>query len=338
MQKGTENEAPTPWVRHWNTAKKNRPVWRRPMPNSLTFAGFPRCDRLDALAADIAIIGIPHGTPYRPGETSPSAASPDAVRSASARYATMRDNHDFDLNGPLLAGRPIRVVDCGDVPGDPADPEGNRHRATEAVKTILDADAIPIVLGGDDSIAIPFFRAFDGQGPITLIQVDAHIDWRDEVDGVKDGYSSTMRRASEMAWIDRIIQAGMRGVGSAGKSELRDAAAAGAQIASARELHADGISQVLDRISPAADCLLTLDCDGLDPAVMPGVNAPVPGGLTYWQLIDLIHGIAQKAGLIGVDIVELAPDKDIGRISVLTTVRILFNIIGALARSHRFHP
>ncbi len=301
----------------------------------LTFAGFPPCD-VTSLSADIALIGIPHGTLYEPGKASPSAQSPAAIRAASHRYASMLDNWDFDLNGPLLAGRSIRVVDCGDVPGNPGDSEGNRRRATEAVQVILNGGAVPIALGGDDSIAIPFFRAFHDRGPITLIQVDAHIDWRDAVHGVKEGYSSTMRRASEMGWIDTLIQVGMRGVGSAGESELKDAKAAGAQIITARDLHAGGIDQVLDRIPAEAQCLLTLDCDGLDPAIMPGVNAPAPGGIGYWQIVDVIHGIARKATLIGVDLVELAPEKDIGGLSALTAVRILFNIIGALARSDRF--
>ena len=306
------------------------------MAQATTFAGFPAGDPVEGLTADIAIIGIPHGTPYDNGESGPSSESPAAIRAASARYAAMRDNHDFDLGGPLLDNRPIRVVDCGDVPGDPADPAGNRKRATAAVQAVLNAGAIPIALGGDDSIPIPFFRAYRQHGPITLIQVDAHIDWRDDVRGIKEGYSSTMRRASEMDWIETIVQVGMRGVGSAGEPELQDALAAGAQLFTARQLHTGGIGQVLEQIPAGSRCLITLDFDGLDPTIMPAVNAPAPGGIGYWQLIDLIHGIAQKTDLIGVDLVEMAPEKDIGNLSALTAVRILFNIIGALARSDRF--
>ncbi len=306
------------------------------MAEASTFAGFPAVASPEDLTADIAIIGIPHGTPYDDGP-GPSSKSPAAIRAASARYAAMRDNHDFDLGGPLLDNRPVRVVDCGDVPGDPADPAGNRERATAAVRAILDAGAIPIVLGGDDSIPIPFFRAYEAHGPITLIQVDAHIDWRDDVRGIKEGYSSTMRRASEMDWIEKIIQVGMRGVGSAGEAELRDALAAGARIFTARQLHTGGIGQVLEPIPAASRCLITLDFDALDPTIMPAVNAPSPGGIGYWQLIDLIHAIAQKTDLIGIDLVEMTPDKDIGRLSALTAVRIIFNIIGALVRSGPLH-
>ncbi len=305
------------------------------MTEKTTFAGFPARPPGEDLTADIAIIGIPHGTPYEANGPGPSSQSPAAIRSASIRYAAMRGNHDFDLGGPLLNHRAIRVVDCGDVPGDPGDPAGNRRRATNAAREILDAGAVPIVLGGDDSIPIPFFRAYEGRGPVTLIQIDAHIDWRDDVRGVKEGYSSTMRRASEMAWIDRIVQVGMRGVGSAGESELRDAQAAGVRIVTARQLHAGGVGQVLERIPAGARCLITLDFDGLDPSYMPAVNAPVPGGIGYWQLIDLIHGIARNGPLAGVDLVELAPYKDIGNLSALAAVRIIFNIIGMLARSER---
>jgi agmatinase len=306
------------------------------MNKEQTFSGFPACTNVAGLKADIAIIGIPHGTPYRLGVPSQSAPAPTAIRRATQRYSSMVDSYDFDLGGPLLDKRDIRVVDCGDVPGDPSDPAGNRKRATETIRAIIEVGAVPIVLGGDDSVPIPFFRGYEGRGPLTVVQVDAHLDWRHEVSGVTEGLSSPMRRASEMPWIDRLVQVGMRGVGSARLEEVKAATEYGVQIITAKEVHDSGVKRVLDLIPDGTDCLVTVDCDGLDPGIMPAVNAPVPGGLSYPQLLDLLHGLTEKANVHGFDLVEFVPEKDINGLAALTAARLVFNMIGLLVRSKFF--
>ena len=100
-----------------------------------------------------------------------------------------------------------------------ADPAANRAAIRAAVAKILARGAVPLVIGGDDSVPIPAFEAFHGRGPFTIVQIDAHIDWREEVAGERFGLSSTMRRASEMAQIERIVQVGQRGIGSARPGE-----------------------------------------------------------------------------------------------------------------------
>lgn len=299
-----------------------------------SFLGMPVCRDLSSLAADVAILGIPYGTPYgMHGVENDSAGAPAALRDQSARFGAEAGHHDFDLGGPLLDGQDVRIVDCGDVPGDPLDIPGNAARAQAAVRAILARAAVPIVLGGDDSVPIPVFRAFEGRGPLTLVQIDAHIDWRHEVGGVTEGYSSPMRRASEMPWIARIVQVGARGVGSARPADVRDALEYGATIITAREVHRHGIDAVLGRIPDGGDVVITIDCDGLDPSVVPGVNAPSPGGLTYFQVQDLLHGLARKGRVAGCDIVELAPSRDIDGLSALTAARLLVNLIGAMVRA-----
>lgn len=301
-----------------------------------TFAGLPAGMDLDGLAADIAIIGIPHGTPYDPGKASRCAQAPAAIRRATERYAGMLNHYDFDLGGPLLAGGRIRVVDCGDVPGDPCDPAANFKLAIEKIRSIINAGAIPIVLGGDDSIPIPFFRAYQGHAPLTLIQIDAHIDWRQEINGVTEGASSTMRRASEMPWIKMLIQVGMRGVGSARIEEVDAARAYGAEIITAKEVHAKGVERISNLVPNGTPCLVTIDCDGLDPSIMPAVNAPVPGGLSYLQVTDLLHALAKKADIRGFDLVEFVPDKDLNGLGALTAARIVWNMLGVLVRYKHF--
>lgn len=176
-----------------------------------SFHDFPICSDLETLDADIAILGIPYGDPYSMDEASNDQVNaPTSIRRYCERALRGLDRWDFDIGGTLLDGRPIKVVDCGDVRGDPNDLASNRQRAEEAVRKILAAGALPIILGGDHGIPIPVFRAYEGHGPVTLVQVDAHVDWRDHMNGVREGLSSPIRRASEMDHIGEIYQIGPR--------------------------------------------------------------------------------------------------------------------------------
>ncbi len=296
-----------------------------------SFLGFERCSDLNRLTADIAIIGASIATPYASLGTY-AAASPHAIRIGAADFVSAVNHFDFDLGGPLLGDAGITAVDCGDLAGDAESPIQNRERITQAARTILDRGAIPIVLGGDDSVPIPVFQAFEGRGEFTILQVDAHIDWRDEVGGERYGLSSTMRRASEMSWIKRIVQVGARGIGSARPQDFDDARAWGAHIIPAQSLHADGVSSILKLIPDSSEVLVTIDCDGLDPAIMPAVIGPAPGGLSYWQVVTLLQGVAAKARIACFDIVEFMPERDPQGLAALTAARLVCNAIGLVAR------
>jgi len=305
--------------------------------SSGTFLNFPLCTDIDSIDADVAILGIPYGDPYSMDEvTNDSTNAPSAIRRESARLSIGLEQWDFDLGGPLLDGQNIRVVDCGDVPGDPANIRGHYQIAEAVVKTILSRNAFPVILGGDHGVPIPVFQAFDRRGPITLVQIDAHIDWRDEINGVREGYSSPIRRASELSHIDRIFQIGMRGQGSARTKEVEDALAYGAEIITAYEVHEQGMDAILDRIPDHEGYYLTIDADGLDPSVMPAVGAPAAGGLLFHHVRSLIRGLVQKGRLLGMDIVEITPKRDINGISSLTAGQLILNFIGATARAGYF--
>jgi agmatinase len=299
-----------------------------------TFMGFPLCTELDRLKADFAILGIPYGDPYSRDEvTNDQSNAPSAVRRESARLSLGLDHWDFDLGGPLFDGRNIRVVDCGDVPANPADMTGHYRIAELAVRTILERGAYPIIIGGDHGVPIPVFRAFEGGEPLTLVHIDAHIDWRDEVNGVREGYSSPIRRASELPHFERIFQIGMRAQGSARANEVEDALAHGAEIITAYDVHENGMSSVLGRIPDGKRYYLSIDADGLDPTVMPAVAAPAPGGLLFHQVRSLIHGLVQKGRLMGMDIVEITPSRDVNGISSLTAGQLILNFIGTAVRA-----
>jgi len=296
-----------------------------------TFLGFPACPDPGAVDADIAIMGAPCASPY--ASVGPyCAGAPAAIRAGVAGYAASRHHQDFDLGGPLLGDGDVRVVDCGDLPYDAADPAGNRARIRNTVAALLQRSVRPLVIGGDDSIPIPVLQAYEGRAPLTVVQVDAHIDWRDEVEGERFGLSSTMRRASELAWVERIIQVGARAIGSARPQDYEDARDWGVQFVTARELHANGLDPVLDLVPSGAKVFVTFDCDGLDPSIMPAVIGPAPGGLSYWQAVTLLHGLAAKVRLAGFDIVEFMPSRDPQGLAALTAARIVCNVLGLMAR------
>ena len=292
-----------------------------------TFCALPFAT-LEALDADVAILGAPHGTPYRPGEPSHAAGAPAALRGALGWYDTRRDHLDMDQGGPLLGD--VVAVDLGDVPGDPADDgAGNRAAIRDAVKAIRDAGAAPVLLGGDDSVPIPFFEGFEGE-KLWIVQVDAHLDWRHQVDGVTHGFSSTMRRASEMAQVMGMVQIGARGVGSARAGELADAEAWGARIFPMRKVHAEGLEPAIAALPEGARVILTIDVDGLDPGLCPGVLAPAFGGLGYQQMLDLIEGLAARGGIIGATLIEYVAGRDPAGLGAQAAARLLCNVITAI--------
>ena len=192
--------------------------------------------------------------------------------------------------------------------------------------------AVPVLLGGDDSIPIPMLQAFEGRGTFTIVQIDAHIDWRDEVDGERWGLSSTMRRASEMDHIERIIQVGARNIGSARPQDLADAKAWGAQFFTARDVARDGLQPVLDAIPAGSNVIICFDCDGLDPSILPGVIGRAPGGLGYWQTVELLTGIAGKSRIAAFDLVEFMPDQDVDGLGALTASRMVTTMLGLICR------
>jgi agmatinase len=293
---------------------------------------------LDALKAHIAFLGMPFGSPYRRNEfTNDQSNAPAAIRKASVRTMRAGERYDFDIGGPFLLGRDdIRLVDCGDVIGD-LSVEEHYRRAESATRKILAAGAVPIVLGGDHGITTPILRAFDREPqPITLIHVDQHLDWREEVNGVREGYSSPIRRASEMAHVRDIFQIGLRAQGSARLEEFEAATAYGANLISAYEVHEAGIDAVLARIPDGGHYYITIDADGLDPSEMPAVNAPAPGGLTFVQVRRLIHGLVGKGRVVGMDIVEIQPSRDVNEISSIIAGRLALNFIGAGIRAGYF--
>ncbi|QIO51807.1 agmatinase [Rhizobium leguminosarum bv. trifolii] len=301
------------------------------MTTSPSFLGPP--DHLaDGCLPRAVIYAAAHGSTYPGKDSSGYALAAGAIRAASEEDAGLIEHWDFDLGGPLFDGRPVSCIDAGDIPTALHDNAGNRARIEAKTREVLELPAIPILLGGDCSVTIPFLAAFADHGPVWILQIDAHIDWRDEVHGERHGYSSPMRRASEMPHVAGMVQVGLRSVGSARLADIEAARAYGSCFVTAREIHAEGAEAALRHIPEGARVVVTLDCDSLDPSIMPGVAARTPGGLTYTEVIDLIAGLGRRARIAGFDLVELYPPADIDGLSALTAARLLVNAVGAIVR------
>ena len=303
---------------------------------STTFAGFPACDDITSTGAHIAVIGVPYLSPYPKEKSYDSLNAVSTIRQASLTYRKI-DHFDFDFDNSLLGDSDVHCVDCGDIVCGADSFEIYSRNITNFITKLLSQGAVPVVIGGDHGTTIPVLRAYEIFEDLCVVQIDAHLDWLDERDGVKDGFSSPMRRASEMPWVSGLVQVGLRGQGSARHKEVNDANACGkCLLVKAEVLHEQGLPSILDRIPQARFYYLTIDADGLDPSIAPGVAYPTPGGVTYYQLFNLMRGLAAKGTLVGLDFVEVVPENDVANLTSLFAARQILNFIGLAVRSGQF--
>ncbi|WP_051284337.1 arginase family protein [Nisaea denitrificans] len=297
-----------------------------------TFLGLEQCDDLDRIDASSAFIGAPGATPY--GSVGAYCRNaPDALRKATSSLTANVDRHNFDLGGPVFPAGTRRAVDCGDLPFDETDFARNRAVIQDAIRKIVGKSAVPILVGGDDSVPIPMLEALSATGQTySVLQIDAHIDWRKSHMDEEFGLSSTMRRASEMPHIERIVQVGARGIGSAHSDDHADAVAWGAAFVTAHDIHRSGVEPALACIPDGANIIVCIDVDALDPSIVPGVIGRTPGGLAYHHVLDLMTGAARKGRIAAMDFVEYVPEADIDGLGGLATAGLISAAMGILAR------
>lgn len=296
----------------------------------------------DLSKGDIVILGAGYGSPYPDDNevsyevTTASEDAPDAIRNAANESSSNIDHFDFDLDGTLLGNSPRNLVDAGNLNLSSTDGPENRRTIQSAISETLGKGGTPFLLGGDDSVPIPFLAAFKDNGPVDILQIDAHIDWRDTIGGEKYSYSSTMRRASEHPFVRSITQIGMRGVGSARPQEVKIARDWGANLLTVSEVRSVGAQSIIDKIPTNGSLIIQIDCDAFDPSVCPAVNAPTPGGFHFDEIASVVRAVIAARGLAGFSIVELYPSIDGNMISAIVAARITCNAIGALARTSVF--
>jgi len=270
----------------------------------LTFAGMPYTQDPEELrGVDVAIIGAPVDdlVSDRPG----ARFAPRAIRAASAPPGP-------HLEAKVDAFAQLRVVDFGDAPVVPADPERSRRAIEETVGQVVDAGAVPIVLGGDHSIAEPDLRACAARhGPLGLVHFDTHTDTGTEVFGVEPSHGTPMWSLVEGGHVDprRYVQIGLRGYWP-GPREFAWQSERGITSFFMHDVREFGIGEVVARtvgVVGAGPVYLSVDVDVLDPAFAPGTGTPEPGGMTSGDLLSACRRIAEELALVGADVVEVIP-------------------------------
>ncbi|WP_349436036.1 arginase family protein [Pararhizobium sp. A13] len=298
---------------------------------SETFLGIPVA--AEARPGSVAIFGAVHGTAYGAQAAHENGISaPDAVRRAITAASVHIDHWDFDFDGPLLNDGALEVFDHGDVATKPDDNPGNRAAIEAVTRDIRAAGAVPILIGSDDSTAIPFMCGLGDVDALHILQIDAHIDWRDRIGDETLGYSSTMRRASELPFVRSMTQVGIRAVGSARAQEVEAAKGWGSRLVTVRQARANGMAEIATAIPRDGKLLIHIDVDALDPSICPGVNALSPGGLWLDEVTDLIASAMAGRTLAGFSIVEFQPKRDINDLTATVVGRLISHVLGHLAR------
>ena len=225
-------------------------------------------------------------------------------------------------------------MDIGDADIIHTDTIKSHANIAYGVKKILCANAIPVVLGGDHSINIPCINAFADQDPIHLIQIDAHLDYVDERHGVRFGHGNPMRRASEKKYVSGMTQIGIRNVSSTAREGYIAAKEKGSAIFSVRQFRKIGIAEMLKKIPKNIRYYLTIDIDAFDPSIAPGTGTPSHGGFYYYEILEFIDGLTKQGNVVGLDLVEVAPDYDITNSTSTLAAQLLMNIIGRILHNH----
>jgi len=306
-----------------------------PFVGHCTFARAPACSDWATIDAEVAVLGVPNdmGTQYRPG----ARFGPRAIREASTLFSFGHGGaYDFEDDVTYLPEANVRMVDLGDVDIVHTDMERSHANAELAVRQILQAGAMPVVLGGDHSIHAPVMAAFAGRGPLHLLHFDAHLDFVDQRHGVRYGHGNSLRRSSEMDHVQSMTQLGIRNVSSSNRTDYEAARAAGSDILSVRDVRRLGTAGVLERIPAGRPCYITLDIDGFDPSIAPGTGTPSHGGFLYYEVMEIIQGVASRNPVIGMDLVEVAPPYDPADVTAILAAQVLLNALGYVfhARSH----
>lgn len=306
---------------------------------SFTFLGVAQCD-LDDLStyadADIVIVGAPidSGTSHRSG----AKFGPQAIRGG--------DYLPHDASRPHLALRTdglkdLKVVDAGDLMMPGGDLVASLAVLREATEKISRAGAIPVILGGDHSIAsadVAGIANHRGHGKISMIHFDAHADTGEDHFGALVGHGTPMRRLIEDGYVrgDRFLQLGLRGYwpDAVTLAWMRDQ---GMRSYEMTEIHHRGLTAVLDEsfaiLTDGCDgVFLSVDIDVVDPGMAPGTGTPEPGGMTSRELLEAVRRICLELPVVGIDVVEVAPPFDSADITAILANRVVLEALSAIAK------
>lgn len=298
------------------------------------YPSFTEWSRLNESDADVAILGVPMdmGTQYRSG----ARMGPRAIREASTLYQFGHSEvYDFDTDESYSYGK---IIDVGDVDVVHTDVLTSHNRTQLAVEALISARKMPVMLGGDHSITAPICAALAKYGrPVTLIQIDAHLDFVDVRHGVRYGHGNPMRRCLEMDHIVSMFQLGIRGVSSTAASGFEDARRMGSKVLSVRQVRSMGVENIAALIPEDAFVYFSIDIDGFDPSLSMGTGTPSHGGFYYYEVKDLLRQVIYRirGGVAGMDLVEVSPPYDPAQVSATLAARVVLDAIGFAERRRK---
>ena len=298
-----------------------------------TFGKRPYVEDWATIDADVAIMGAPFdfGTQWRAG----ARFGPRGVREASTLFSFGHAGaYDHEDDTTYLPSD-VRIVDIGDADIVHTDTETSHANIEAGVRAILAAGALPVVIGGDHSINIPCINAFDDQGDIHILQIDAHLDFVDERHGVRYGHGNPMRRAAEKPYVTGLTQVGIRNVSSTAREGYDDARAMGSTILSVRQARALGPEGVIANIPTGARVYVTIDIDAFCPSIAPGTGTPSHGGFLYYDVLEMLQVVARRHEVVGIDLVEVAPDYDPTGSTSILAAQVLLNFLGFIFAARR---
>jgi agmatinase len=299
-----------------------------------TFGKRPYVSDWAAIDADVAILGAPFdfGTQWRAG----ARFGPRGVREASTLFSFGHAGaYDHEDDVTYLPGS-VRMVDIGDADIVHTDTRKSHANIETGVCAILDAGALPVVIGGDHSVNIPCIEAYEGHAPFHLLQIDAHLDFVDIRHGVTRGHGNPMRRAAEKPYVTGLTQVGIRNVSSTAKDGYEAARAMGSDILSVRQARKLGPAGVIDRIPDGARVYVTVDIDGFCPSIAPGTGTPSHGGFLYYEVLEMMQALANRHEVVGIDLVEVAPDYDPTGSTSILAAQLLLNTLGFIFHARGF--
>lgn len=278
---------------------------------------------------DVVFLGVPfdYGNHKDPG----ARYGPEALRSLSQtfHYVLERDSgrprgwYDNRLDRPILQG--VTLGDAGDLFIAPNESPGQVFRKLRgAVEGILDVGGLPVALGGDHSITFATISAY--RRPLSIFQIDAHTDLAPYYPSVENHHGNVMSRALTLDHVEGIFQVGGRGTTGGPLDRGRD----GVELClSPQALREVGIDGVLERMPKDRDYYVSLDIDALDPAQAPGTSTPVPGGLGFEEVVDLVNAVAARRRCIGFDLVEINPRRDPQDLTAAVGLELLLAFLGS---------
>jgi agmatinase len=311
-------------------------------PHEHAYAGIPTFMKLPLVlepagleGVDVAIVGAPtdDAVSNRPG----ARFGPRAIRTADVGGGSPPSSPNLDVGVDPFAV--LTVVDYGDAEVTSADKEGSHAAIRKTVGEIADAGVIPIVLGGDHSIAHPDVGAVaDHLKPATLglVHFDAHADNAPDVAGVRLSHGTPLRLLVEEGSLrgEHIVQVGLRGYWP-DPEDFEWARGQGFRWHLMEEISERGMDPVMDDVAAAAKAwdhmFLSFDIDVVEPGSAPGTGTPEPGGITPREALRAVRRLAYEVGFAGMEVVEVAPPYDHAEVTALLAHRLVLEALSGLA-------